>query len=104
VVKGDSQVVRLYAQGQEVAVHPRIWEKEKVRFEPVHYLALLERKRQAGYRGTSTALELGWLRYFVCGFHRLGTKSLTSWLVMEGKRLNTSVRYSWGLMARRRQL
>jgi transposase len=44
VVKGDSQVVRLHAQGQEVARHERIWEKEQVRFEPVHYLALLERK------------------------------------------------------------
>jgi transposase len=44
VVKGYWQQVRLYAQGQEVAVHGRIWEKEQVRFEPLHYLALLERK------------------------------------------------------------
>ena len=44
VVKGDWQEVRLYAQGQEVAQHGRIWEKEPVRFEPLHYLALLERK------------------------------------------------------------
>lgn len=38
------------------------------------------------------------------GFQRLGTKSLTWWLVMEGSRRNTSVRYSWGLIPRRRQL
>src|SRR5271165_5327699 len=44
VVKGDWQEVRLFAQGQEVAQHGRIWEKEQVRFEPLHYLALLERK------------------------------------------------------------
>jgi transposase len=44
VVKGYWQEVRLYAQGQEVAQHGRIWEKEQVRFEPLHYLALLERK------------------------------------------------------------
>jgi transposase len=44
VAKGDWQRVRLYAQGQEVAVHNRIWEREQVRFAPVHYLALLERK------------------------------------------------------------
>lgn len=44
VVKGDWQTVRLYAQGQEVAVHERIWEREQVRFEPLHYLALLKRK------------------------------------------------------------
>jgi len=44
VAKGDWQEVRLYAQGQEVAQHGRIWEKEQVRFEPLHYLALLERK------------------------------------------------------------
>ena len=44
VVKGDWQEVRLYVQRQEVARHERIWTKEKVRFEPLHYLALLERK------------------------------------------------------------
>src|SRR5208337_269420 len=44
VVKGYWQEVRLYAQGQEVAVHGRIWEREQVRFEPLHYLALLEKK------------------------------------------------------------
>lgn len=44
VAKGDWRAVRLYAQGQEVAVPVRIWEREQVRFEPLHYLALLERK------------------------------------------------------------
>jgi hypothetical protein len=44
VVKGDWQEVRLYVQRQEVARHERIWAKEKVHFEPLHYLALLERK------------------------------------------------------------
>jgi hypothetical protein len=44
VVKGDWQAVALYAQGQEIARHGRIWEGEQVRFEPVHYLALLEKK------------------------------------------------------------
>src|SRR5260370_302328 len=32
-------------------------------------------------------------RYFVCGFQRLGSRSLTWWFFIEGKRLNTSVRY-----------
>jgi hypothetical protein len=44
VAKGDWQEVRIYVQRQEVARHERIWAKEQVRFEPVHYLALLERK------------------------------------------------------------
>jgi transposase len=44
VVKGDWQEVRLYVQKEEVARHARIWAKEQVRFEPLHYLALLERK------------------------------------------------------------
>ena len=44
VVKGYWQEVVLCVQTQEVARHPRIWETEQVRFEPVHYLALLERK------------------------------------------------------------
>jgi hypothetical protein len=39
VVKGYWQDVRLFAQGREVAQHGRIWEKEQVRFEPLHYLA-----------------------------------------------------------------
>ena len=44
VVKGDCESVRIYHKDQPVAEHRRIWEKEQVRFDPVHYLALLERK------------------------------------------------------------
>ena len=44
VVQADWRQVRLYVQREEVARHERLWEKEQVRFEPVHYLALLERK------------------------------------------------------------
>ncbi len=44
VVKGYCQHVGLHAQGQEIARHRRIWEKEQVCFEPLHYLALLEKK------------------------------------------------------------
>jgi hypothetical protein len=44
VVKGYWQEVVLCAQGQEVARHRRHWAAEQVTFEPLHYLALLERK------------------------------------------------------------
>ena len=44
VAKGYCERVELYAQGRCVATHPRIWEEEQVSFEPLHYLALLERK------------------------------------------------------------
>jgi len=44
VVKGFMQRVELCRKGEVVATHPRLWEKEQVRFEPLHYLALLERK------------------------------------------------------------
>ena len=44
VAKGYCQEVVLCAAGGEVARHGRIWEAEKVCFEPLHYLALLERK------------------------------------------------------------
>jgi len=44
VVKGYWQEVVLCAQGQEVARHRRNWAAEQVSFEPLHYLALLERK------------------------------------------------------------
>jgi transposase len=44
VAKGYCERVALYAQGRCVAEHRRIWEEEQVSFEPLHYLALLERK------------------------------------------------------------
>lgn len=36
--------VRLVYQDRLVATHPRCWERERTLFEPIHYLALLERK------------------------------------------------------------
>lgn len=44
VAKGYCEEVVLCAQGVEVARHGRVWESEQVRFEPLHYLALLETK------------------------------------------------------------
>ena len=44
VVKGYCEAVMLCHLDQVVARHKRIWEKEQVSFEPLHYLALLERK------------------------------------------------------------
>ncbi len=44
VVKGYCEEVVLCHVDQIVARHKRIWEKEQVSFDPVHYLALLERK------------------------------------------------------------
>lgn len=44
VVKGFCDEVRVSSQGHEIARHRRIWEKEQVSFDPIHYLALLERK------------------------------------------------------------
>ena len=44
VAKGDWREVRLHVQRQAVARPERIWAREQVRFEPRHYLALLERK------------------------------------------------------------
>jgi hypothetical protein len=36
--------IRLVHEDRVVARHPRCWEREQSRFDPVHYLALLERK------------------------------------------------------------
>ncbi len=44
VAKGDCESVRVYCGEELVAEHRRIWAKEAVSFDPVHYLALLERK------------------------------------------------------------
>jgi transposase len=41
---GGIEEVRLVAGGRVVARHRRSWGKEQTRFDPVHYLALLERK------------------------------------------------------------
>lgn len=44
VAKGYCDQVVLCADGGEVARHARLWDDEQVRFEPLHYLALLETK------------------------------------------------------------
>lgn len=44
IVKGSCDHVRIYHDHTLVAEHPRAWEKEQIRYNPVHYLALLERK------------------------------------------------------------
>jgi len=41
---GNLEEVRLVVNDQLVAQHPRDWSKEQVHYNPLHYLALLERK------------------------------------------------------------
>ena len=43
-VKGGIEEVRIAERDQLVCVHARIWERQQVSFDPLHYLALLERK------------------------------------------------------------
>ena len=43
-VKGYVNHVRVCCKDKVIAEHVRIWEKEDIAFEPVHYLELLERK------------------------------------------------------------
>jgi transposase len=43
-VSGTVEEVRITERDHTVAVHKRIWERQQVSFEPLHYLALLERK------------------------------------------------------------
>ena len=44
VVKGYTERVEIYHVDRMIARHRRLWGKEGVKFEPLHYLALLERK------------------------------------------------------------
>jgi transposase len=44
VAKGDCGRVSIWRDGERIALHRRIWNKERVSFDPLHYLALLERK------------------------------------------------------------
>ena len=43
-VVGTVDEVRVVFEDRLVARHPRCWDREQYRFDPVHYLALLERK------------------------------------------------------------
>jgi len=43
-VIGDCHRVRMMCRDKVVATHPRDWGREQVRYDPVHYLALLERR------------------------------------------------------------
>jgi transposase len=44
IVVATVEEVRLVYEDRLVARHPRCWQRERTRFEPIHYLALLERK------------------------------------------------------------
>jgi len=44
VLKASVETVFIYHAGQEIARHKRCWERERQTFDPLHYLALLERK------------------------------------------------------------
>lgn len=44
IVVATVDEVRLVYEDRLVAQHPRCWERERTFFEPIHYLALLERK------------------------------------------------------------
>lgn len=44
VVKGYTETVRIFRNDILIAEHIRIWEKEAIAFNPIHYLELLERK------------------------------------------------------------
>ena len=44
VVKGFVDRVEICRQTETIAAHPRLWGKEDVSYDPLHYLALLERK------------------------------------------------------------
>src|SRR4029079_17057444 len=44
IVVATLEEVRLVYEDRLVARHPRCWDRERTFFEPIHYLALLERK------------------------------------------------------------
>jgi transposase len=44
LVKGYIDRVRVFHCREQIAEHPRLWGKEDVKFNPLHYLALIERK------------------------------------------------------------
>jgi hypothetical protein len=41
---GDIEQIHILRHGELIATHRRCWDKHQVIFDPVHYLALLERK------------------------------------------------------------
>jgi transposase len=57
VVKGYVDRVEVYFKDERIALHRRLWVKEDVSFDPVHYLGLLKRKPGALDHGRPL---LGW--------------------------------------------
>ena len=44
VLKASVDTVCIYHAGSPIARHARCWDRERQVFDPIHYLALLERK------------------------------------------------------------
>ena len=44
LIKGYVDRVRIWRKDALIAEHDRLWEKEAIAFQPIHYLELLERK------------------------------------------------------------
>jgi hypothetical protein len=44
VLKASVDTVHIYHAGRQIAQHERCWDRERQIFDPIHYLALLERK------------------------------------------------------------
>jgi hypothetical protein len=44
MINGDCERVEICHLNERIASHPQLWGKYDMRFEPVHYLRLLERK------------------------------------------------------------
>jgi transposase len=55
VVKGYVDRVEVFFKDEKIASHKRLWSKENISFDPVHYLALLERKPGALEHGLPLA-------------------------------------------------
>ena len=72
VVKGSCRQVVIFCGGEEVARHRRLWDKEQVSFEPLHYLALLEKNRAPW---TSPARSRAGSCRSACSFSGAGSKA-----------------------------
>jgi hypothetical protein len=58
VIKGYVDRVSIICGGEQIAVHPRSYEREDFIANPLHYLALLEQKPRAGQHAV---LNVGWV-------------------------------------------
>jgi len=102
VVKGDCERVRVYRQDETIAEHRRIWKKEQVCFEPVHYLILPVPWKDGNCRRTLGSCAVAWRLITAARARRNTSPSYACWrsTTWGGSSRRWVARWIWAVRAR----